>query len=126
MIELRRRQWIIDQTPRILFSGEVHCFRLARRDWRSRLLDLRAAGAQAVATSIPLGRPRLPDGTIDVTGRTADPPRPGASVDLINVAPYPLTLHPPARRRLAARSCSAISVEAASSALHGGSGGLLR
>ena len=82
MIELRRRQWIIDQTPRILFSGEVHYFRLARRDWRSRLLDLRAAGAQAVATYIPWVVHELPDGTIDVSGRTEDWRDLGAFCDL--------------------------------------------
>ena len=82
MIELRRRQWIIDQTSRGLFSGEVHYFRLARRDWRSRLLDLRAAGAQAVATYIPWVVHELPDGTIDVTARTADWRDLGAFCDL--------------------------------------------
>jgi hypothetical protein len=35
MIELRQRQWIIDERPRVLFSGEVHCFRLARRPGQS-------------------------------------------------------------------------------------------
>ena len=82
MIELRRRQWIIDGTPRILFSGEVHYFRLARRDWRARLVDLRATGAQAVATYIPWVVHELPDGTIDVTGRTADWRDLGAFCDL--------------------------------------------
>ena len=82
MIELRRRQWIIDGSPRILFSGEVHYFRLARRDWRARLIDLRATGAQAVATYIPWVGHELPDGSIDVTGRTADWRDLGAFCDL--------------------------------------------
>jgi beta-galactosidase len=82
MIELRRRQWIIDQTPRILFSGEVHYFRLHRRDWRARLEELRTTGAQAVATYIPWVVHELPDGSVDVTGRTADWRDLGAFCDL--------------------------------------------
>ena len=34
MIDLRDRQWSIDCRARILVSGEVHYFRLARADWR--------------------------------------------------------------------------------------------
>lgn len=82
MIELRRRQWIIDGTPRVLFCGEVHYFRLRRAEWRDRLLDLRAAGARAVATYIPWVAHELPDGTIDITGSTEDWRDVGAFCDL--------------------------------------------
>ncbi|HEU5485196.1 MAG TPA: beta-galactosidase, partial [Microlunatus sp.] len=82
MIELRRRQWVIDGVPRILISGEVHYFRLARRDWRARLADLRDAGAHAVASYLPWIAHELPDGTIDVTGSTADWRDIGAFCDL--------------------------------------------
>lgn len=82
MIELRQRQWIIDGAPRVLFSGEVHYFRLRRADWRDRLLDLRAAGAQAVASYLPWVAHELPDGSVDVTGRTADWRDVGAFCDL--------------------------------------------
>lgn len=82
MIELRRRQWIIDGTPRVLISGEVHYFRLARRDWRPRLLDLVADGAHAVASYVPWIAHELPDGTIDVSGTSADWRDVGAFCDL--------------------------------------------
>jgi beta-galactosidase len=82
MIELRRRQWIIDGVPRILISGEVHYFRLDRRDWRARLLDLREAGADAVASYLPWVAHELPDGAIDVTGVSAGWRDVGAFLDL--------------------------------------------
>lgn len=82
MIELRDRQWVIDGVPRILVSGEVHYFRLARADWRARLIDLKNAGGHAVASYLPWVAHELPDGTVDVAGATADWRDVGAFCDL--------------------------------------------
>lgn len=82
MITTRGRQLIIDGEPRVIFAGEVHYFRLARDEWRDRLVALRDTGAQAVATYIPWVVHELPDGRIDVTGETADWRDLGAFCDL--------------------------------------------
>jgi beta-galactosidase len=70
MIDLRDGRILIDGTPRLILCGEVHYFRLARRDWARRLTALRDAGLTAVASYIPWLWHELPDGTLDVTGLT--------------------------------------------------------
>ncbi len=82
MITTRGQQLIIDGVPRVIFAGELHYFRLPRPLWRDRLAELKAAGAQAVATYIPWIAHELPDGRIDVTGETADWRDLGAFCDL--------------------------------------------
>lgn len=82
MITTRDRQLIIDGSPRVIFAGEVHYFRVPRHLWRDRLADVKEAGAEAVATYIPWIVHELPDGRIDVTGETADWRDLGAFCDL--------------------------------------------
>lgn len=82
MITTRGRQLIIDGSPRVIFAGEAHYFRLPRPLWGARLAELKAAGAEAVATYIPWLVHELPDGRIDVTGETADWRDLGAFCDL--------------------------------------------
>ncbi|GAA1534987.1 beta-galactosidase [Kribbella lupini] len=62
---------VIDGKPSLMLSGEVHYFRLSRADWASRLDALVAAGCDAVATYIPWLVHELPDGSIDLEGRTS-------------------------------------------------------
>lgn len=73
-VELSQRRILVDGVPRQLFAGEVHYFRLARHDWENRLQLLKNSGFDTVATYIPWIWHELPDGDIDVTGRT-DPQR---------------------------------------------------
>ncbi|WP_448061027.1 beta-galactosidase [Cellulomonas hominis] len=51
-------------------SGEVHYFRLDRRDWADRLDAAVDAGLTAVATYVPWLVHELPDGTVDLDGRS--------------------------------------------------------
>jgi hypothetical protein len=62
--------------------GEVHYFRLARDDWAGRLKSLKDAGCTAVASYIPWLWHELPDGTLDVTGRTRPERDIAAFIDL--------------------------------------------
>lgn len=73
-VELSQRRILVDGVPRQLFAGEVHYFRLARHEWENRLQLLKNSGFDTVATYIPWIWHELPDGDIDVTGRT-DPQR---------------------------------------------------
>ncbi|GAB3933191.1 beta-galactosidase [Micromonospora vulcania] len=67
---LQNRRIVVDGRPRLLLAGEVHYFRLARADWADRLDRLRECGADTVATYVPWLWHELPDGTVDLTGRT--------------------------------------------------------
>ena len=70
MIELTHKQVVVDGTPRIIMAGEVHYFRVAREEWGQRLDLVVEAGLTAVASYIPWVFHELPDGSIDVEGRT--------------------------------------------------------
>jgi beta-galactosidase len=70
MIEIRKRQLIIDGSARIVMCGEIHYFRVPREEWGDRIASLKAAGCTAVASYIPWLFHELPDGSIDVTGRS--------------------------------------------------------
>ncbi len=70
-VQLSRRRLVIDGKPSLMLSGEVHYFRLDRADWASRLDALVAAGCDAVATYIPWLVHELPDGSIDLVGRSS-------------------------------------------------------
>ncbi|GAA5035341.1 beta-galactosidase [Terrabacter aeriphilus] len=82
MIEISQRQILIDGEPRIVMSGEVHYFRVARAEWSQRLDLLVEAGCDTVATYIPWIFHELPDGTLDVTGETRPERDIGAFIDL--------------------------------------------
>ena len=82
MIELTRKQVVIDGTPRIVMAGEVHYFRVARDEWEQRLDLVVEAGLTAVASYIPWIYHELPDGTIDVTGATRPERDVAAFIDL--------------------------------------------
>lgn len=82
MIELTAKQVVVDGTPRIVMAGEVHYFRVARDEWEQRLDLVVEAGLTAVASYIPWVYHELPDGTIDVEGRTRPERDVAAFIDL--------------------------------------------
>lgn len=82
MIELSRKQIRIDGEPRVVMAGEIHYFRVAREEWGHRLDLAVEAGLTAVASYIPWLFHELPDGTIDVEGRTRPERDVAAFVDL--------------------------------------------
>lgn len=70
MIEIRDKRLVIDGTPRILLSGEVHYFRLPRDEWADRLAKLKAAGGNTVASYIPWLSHEPEEGHFDLDGHT--------------------------------------------------------
>lgn len=82
MIDIRRKQLVIDGVPRIVLAGEVHYFRLARDEWADRVDKLAAAGCDTVASYIPWLVHELPDGTFDLAGRSRPENDLGAFIDL--------------------------------------------
>ncbi|WP_076264023.1 beta-galactosidase [Intrasporangium flavum] len=82
MIQTKDRQLLIGGQPRIVMAGEVHYFRVARGEWGQRLDLLVEAGCDTVASYIPWIVHELPDGSIDVEGRTRPERDVAAFIDL--------------------------------------------
>ncbi|WP_460459161.1 beta-galactosidase [Angustibacter peucedani] len=82
MVEIHRRQLLVDGEPRLLVGGEVHYFRVPREQWPDRVRALKQAGCTMLASYIPWLLHELPDGSIDVTGRTRPERDVGAFIDL--------------------------------------------
>ena len=68
----------------LFLGGEVHYFRLARSLWRERLQQLKDAGCNTLATYVPWLWHELPDGSVDVTGRTHEQRDLAGFLDLAN------------------------------------------
>ncbi|TCC27264.1 beta-galactosidase [Kribbella speibonae] len=70
-ITLRSTQIEVAGTPTLLLSGEVHYFRLRRDEWADRLTQARDAGLDTIASYIPWIWHEVPNGDLDLTGRTS-------------------------------------------------------
>ena len=68
-VAIRDRQILIDGTPTLIFSAEIHYFRLQRSDWAHRLRLARDAGCNAVSSYIPWLCHETVRGEVDLTGR---------------------------------------------------------
>lgn len=53
MIEIKESQIFINGESKIILSGEIHYYRLKKKDWQKALDNLKEAGCNAVATYIP-------------------------------------------------------------------------
>ena len=80
---------------RIVMAGEVHYFRVAARRVGAPARPARRGGCNTVASYIPWLFHELPDGSIDVTGRTRPERDVGAFIDLCRRARP--AVHRPAR-----------------------------
>lgn len=69
-VEVRDRQILIDGRPELIFSAEIHYFRLQRSDWADRLRLAREAGCNAVASYIPWLCHETERGRVDLAGGT--------------------------------------------------------
>ena len=70
MIDIAQRRILIDGEPRLVIAGEIHYFRTPREQWEHRLDQLADVGCNTVASYIPWLWHELPDGTIDLVGRS--------------------------------------------------------
>ena len=53
MFSWNRQHFLLDGKPFYFASGEVHCYRVDKSQWRDRFAKLKASGAEAVATYFP-------------------------------------------------------------------------
>ncbi|MFD0717501.1 beta-galactosidase [Paenibacillus sp. GCM10027626] len=82
MIEIRNKQIRIDGKPVLIMAGEVHYFRLEKRDWQDRLDKLKAAGMNAVASYIPWLCHEPQEGALDLDGTVRSELDVGGFIDL--------------------------------------------
>lgn len=82
MIEIKNKQILIDGKPQILMCGEIHYYRLDRKDWQDRIDKLKAAGCNTVASYVPWLIHEPVEGQVDLTGKTRPELDLGAYIDL--------------------------------------------
>ncbi|MCC3374563.1 beta-galactosidase [Cohnella sp. REN36] len=82
MIEIARKQIVIDGRPTLLLCGEIHYYRLRREEWQDRLDKLILAGCNAVASYVPWLCHEETEGEIDLEGRTRPELDLGGFIDL--------------------------------------------
>ncbi|NMH75343.1 glycosyl hydrolase [Bacillus sp. RO2] len=82
MIEIKNKQILIDGKPVLIMCGEIHYYRLERKDWQDRINKLKDAGCNAVATYIPWLCHEPVEGQVDLDGRTRPELDLGAFIDL--------------------------------------------
>jgi beta-galactosidase len=76
-VTYQNKRILIDGKPVLVLAGEIHYFRLKCEDWQDRLDKAKAAGLNTIANYIPWMWHELPDGSLDVTGRTRPERVPG-------------------------------------------------
>jgi len=69
-IRLEHRGFVLGDKPFILYSGEVHYFRIPRKDWKDRLKKAKATGLNTVSSYIPWCWHEFKEGSFDFSGGT--------------------------------------------------------
>ncbi|GGF98005.1 beta-galactosidase [Paenibacillus abyssi] len=82
MIEIKNKQIVIDGKPQLIMCGEIHYYRLERKDWQDRIDKLKAAGFNAVASYIPWLCHEPVEGEVDLEGKTRAELDLGGFIDL--------------------------------------------
>lgn len=82
MIVIKNKQILIDDKPVLIMCGEIHYYRLERKDWQDRIHKLKDAGCNAVATYIPWLCHEPVEGKVDLDGHTRPELDLGAFIDL--------------------------------------------
>lgn len=81
-IEIKNKQIVIDGEPAIIMCGEIHYYRLDRKDWQDRITKLVDAGCNAVASYVPWLCHEPYEGKFDLDGSTRPELDLGAFIDL--------------------------------------------
>lgn len=69
-MQLTNGYFTLKNRPFFLYSGEIHYFRIPKKQWAARLKTLKAAGFNAVSTYIPWIWHEPTEGRFDLTGET--------------------------------------------------------
>lgn len=69
-IRLKEGGFVLGDKPFFLYSGEIHYFRIPRREWRDRLRKAKATGLNTISSYIPWSWHELKEGSFDFIGKT--------------------------------------------------------
>ncbi|MFA5164482.1 MAG: beta-galactosidase [Candidatus Omnitrophota bacterium] len=69
-IELKKGEFLVNGKPFFIFSGEIHYFRIAHRDWEDRIKKAKDSGLNTFSSYIPWAWHEYKEGSFDFTGRT--------------------------------------------------------
>lgn len=72
MVQIENKQILINGVPTLIMCGEIHYYRLQKKEWEGCIHALKRCGANAVATYIPWICHELEEGAIDLTGQTRE------------------------------------------------------
>jgi beta-galactosidase len=70
MIQIKDEKVIVNGKEVMLFGGELHYFRVPSDEWRTRIRQVKEAGANMVSTYVPWIFHEYEEGSIDLTGET--------------------------------------------------------
>jgi len=69
-IRLEHKRFVLGDKPFFLYSGEVHYFRIPRKDWKDRLKKAKATGLNTISSYVPWCWHEFEEGSFDFTGKT--------------------------------------------------------
>lgn len=69
-IELKKGEFLINGRPFFMYSGEIHYFRIPRRQWEDRIIKAKEAGLNTVSSYIPWIWHEPKEGKFDFNGAT--------------------------------------------------------
>ncbi len=70
-IELKNGKFLLNGRPFIIYSGEIHYFRIPRDKWQDRLRKAKEAGLNTISTYMPWNWHESEEGKFDFTGKTS-------------------------------------------------------
>ncbi|RLQ96624.1 beta-galactosidase [Falsibacillus albus] len=70
MINVNAGKITVNDKDSFIFGGELHYFRVPKQDWRDRIRQIKAAGANMISTYVPWIFHEAEEGAIDLTGET--------------------------------------------------------
>jgi len=69
-IRLEQGTFVLGEKPFFLYSGEIHYFRIPRREWKDRLRKAKATGLNTIGSYIPWCWHEFKEGSFDFNGKT--------------------------------------------------------
>ena len=81
-IEIKDKKILLDGKAQLIMAGEIHYFRLDKRDWEDRIIKLKNSGCNTVATYIPWTCHEAEEGDFDLTGEKNERLDIGGFIDL--------------------------------------------
>ena len=73
-MELADSGFVLNGEPFFIYSGEIHYFRILKKDWKDRLQKAKKAGLNTVSFYIPWIWHEYKEGSFDFTGKTKPEP----------------------------------------------------